>query len=89
MSQYQSEFNAPPMAPPQYGGEIPAQPSSWPTVIGVLLIVLACIGLLINLCNGVMAAFVPAIMSAAGNGCPSRSVARRIRVLPAHPRSPR
>jgi hypothetical protein len=45
MTQFQSEFNAPPMAPPQYGGDIPA---TFLMAHGDrrALVVLACIGLL-------------------------------------------
>lgn len=72
MTQYQGSFNQPSMSPPsmtppQYGGDIPTQPSSWPTVLGVLLIVLASLGLMSNVCGGIAAVFMPALMSQMGS----------------------
>jgi hypothetical protein len=65
MSQYHSNPSQPPaMTPPVHGGEMPAQPTSWPTVLGVILIIMASLGLLSNVCGGVFSVFAPQIMSA-------------------------
>lgn len=51
------------MSPPVYGGEIPAPPKTWPTVIGVIMIIVAVLGLLQNMCGGVVSVLMPAIQS--------------------------
>lgn len=66
-----SQFESPtPAVPPQYPGPIPTQASAWPTVIGTILIVIASLGLLFNVCGGVMSTIMPAIMSKVAESSP-------------------
>jgi hypothetical protein len=64
MTQYPAgPFGQPMMTPPMQTGGVPARPTSWPMVIGIILIVVASLGLLSNGCGGVANLFMPAIMS--------------------------
>jgi hypothetical protein len=55
------------MTPPQYPGAVPTQPSTWPTVIGILMIIIGSIGLLIYGCGGAVSTIMPSILSGAAN----------------------
>ncbi len=80
MTQFESTMSPPPQQP----GEIPAQPSTWPTVLGIISIVLASLGILTNLCGGVAAVFMPAIMGAIGDAAPKDDPMIKVQVELAH-----
>jgi hypothetical protein len=58
-----TEYRGPLMSPPQQFGETTAEPSNWPTVLGIIMIVIASLGLLQNACGGVASLFMPSLMS--------------------------
>ena len=63
MSQFQENpYQAPAMTPPVHGGDIPTGPKTWPTVIGVIMIIVASLGLLQNVCGGIVGVLMPALI---------------------------
>ena len=63
MSQFQENaFQPPAMTPPVHGGDIPSRPKTWPTVIGVIMIIVASLGLLQNVCGGIVGVLMPALI---------------------------
>lgn len=61
------EFGMSPPRPPQHPGELPAQQSAWPSVIGIIMIVLGSLGVAMYACGGVFTVLMPALMGAAAS----------------------
>lgn len=71
MSQFESgHYSGPTMSPPRVAGAMPAEPTTWPMVIGIIGIIFACFGIL----NGCWGAVSPWAMEQFANALPQHDV---------------